>query len=114
MDSLPLSQVGNTQITFLINGGASGADTLSTLWALENQVSFREYRAEWNDLDAPNARIKYTWGKPYNANAGFDRNQKMLDEGKPDVVVAFPGGSGTADMVKRAKEAGVEVIEIEN
>lgn len=36
----------------------------------------------------------------------------MLDEGKPDLVVVFPGGTGTADMVRRAKKAGVEVIEV--
>jgi hypothetical protein len=35
----------------------------------------------------------------------------MLDEGKPNLVVAFPGGTGTADMVQRAREAGNEVIE---
>lgn len=34
------------------------------------------------------------------------------DEGKPDLVVAFPGGSGTADCVRRAKAAGVEVLVI--
>jgi hypothetical protein len=27
--------------------------------------------------------------------AGPLRNQRMLDEGKPDLVVAFPGGGGT-------------------
>jgi hypothetical protein len=36
----------------------------------------------------------------------------MLDEGKPDLVIAFPGGRGTADMVKKARRAGVEVVEI--
>lgn len=41
--------------------------------------------------------------------AGPIRNQRMLDEGKPDLVVAFPGGRGTADMVRRAKAAGVPV-----
>ena len=40
------------------------------------------------------------------------RNQKMLDEGKPDLVVAFAGGRGTADMVRIAKRSGVEVREI--
>jgi hypothetical protein len=34
----------------------------------------------------------------------------MLNEGKPDLVVAFPGGRGTADMVKRARAAGIELI----
>ena len=36
----------------------------------------------------------------------------MLDEGKPDLVVAFPGGKGTADMTRRAREAGIEAIEV--
>ena len=40
------------------------------------------------------------------------RNQRMIAEGAaPDFVIAFPGGLGTADMVERAKAAGVEVIE---
>jgi predicted Rossmann-fold nucleotide-binding protein len=38
------------------------------------------------------------------------RNQQMIDDGKPDVVIAFPGGSGTADMIRRAEAAGVKVI----
>lgn len=36
----------------------------------------------------------------------------MIDEGKPDMVVAFPGGAGTADMVRRAKAADIPVVEI--
>lgn len=36
----------------------------------------------------------------------------MLDEGKPHLVVAFPGGRGTADMIDRARSAGVRVMEI--
>jgi hypothetical protein len=38
----------------------------------------------------------------------------MLDEGKPDLVIAFPGGRGATDMVRRAREAGVETIEIQD
>jgi predicted Rossmann-fold nucleotide-binding protein len=33
-------------------------------------------------------------------------------EWKPDLVVAFPGGTGTADMVAQAKAAGVAVMEL--
>jgi hypothetical protein len=36
----------------------------------------------------------------------------MIDQGRPDLVVAFPGGRGTADMVRRARAAGISVIEI--
>ena len=42
---------------------------------------------------------------------GSARNQYMIATGAPDLVVAFPGGLGTADMVERAKAAGIEVIE---
>jgi hypothetical protein len=36
----------------------------------------------------------------------------MLDEGKPDLVVAFSGGGGTKDMVRRAVQAGVIIHEV--
>ena len=37
---------------------------------------------------------------------------RMLEEGRPDLVIAFPGGRGTADLVARARRAGVEVMEV--
>ena len=51
------------------------------------------------------------WEKHGRA-AGPIRNKLMLDEGRPDLVVAFPGGRGTANMVKQASAASVEVIEV--
>ncbi|MDF3607511.1 DUF2493 domain-containing protein [Paracoccus sp. DMF-8] len=82
--------------TFIIEGGAKGADTLAWLWRKRNLSSDNHLtiEARW-DVD----------GKA----AGPIRNQRMIDEGKPDLVVAFPGGRGTADMVRRAKRAGIEV-----
>jgi hypothetical protein len=38
----------------------------------------------------------------------------MLKEGKPDLVIAFPGGRGTDMMVGLAKDAGVEVLDLRN
>lgn len=83
----------------IINGGAKGADHLSTEWAMTYDTGLKEYPADWDQ---------------HGKAAGPIRNQQMLDEGKPDIVVAFPGGRGTADMVRRAKKAGIEVIEVEN
>lgn len=80
----------------MIHGGASGADTLAGQWALENGVDITVYEADWAKLGPA---------------AGPARNQQMLDDGKPDLVVAFPGGRGTADMVRRAKAGGVRVVE---
>jgi hypothetical protein len=38
----------------------------------------------------------------------------MLDEHKPNLVVAFGGGRGTADMMRRARGAGVEDFEVQH
>lgn len=81
----------------IIVGGAPGADTLAEEWADCFGVRKRVFLANW---------------KAHGKAAGPIRNQRMLDEGKPDLVLAFPGGRGTADMVKRARAAGVRVVEV--
>lgn len=83
-------------IGFLIVGGTSGADYLAWQWADERNVPCGVYNADW---------------KEHGRAAGPIRNQRMLDDGKPDGVVAFPGGNGTADMIVRAKGAGLTVWE---
>lgn len=80
-----------------ISGRASGADKLGERFAKANNCELLVFPADWNKF-----------GKA----AGFIRNQQMLDEGKPDLVVALPGGRGTADMVRRAKKHGIEVAEV--
>lgn len=82
-------------ITSIAHGGATGADSEADLWAKHNRKSVQAFRARWRQE-----------GKA----AGPLRNQRMLDQFQPDVVVAFPGGKGTADMVRRARESGVRVI----
>jgi hypothetical protein len=64
-----------------------------------------------DDQDIPCSVYMADWDG-LGRKAGPIRNQRMLDEGKPDLVIAFPGGRGTADMVRRAREAGVEVVEL--
>jgi len=85
--------------TCLIAGGATGADQMAERWARDRQLPYLIFPAQWYK---------------YEKKAGYLRNKQMLDEGKPDLVIAFPGGKGTAMMVKLAEEAGVEVIKIEH
>jgi hypothetical protein len=47
----------------------------------------------------------------HGKGAGHERNARMLELG-PELVVAFPGGRGTANMIARAERAGVEVMRI--
>lgn len=83
----------------LICGMAFGADTMAYNWAKRHGITVHEFPADW---------------KKYGKAAGPIRNKRMLDEGKPDLVIAFPGGGGTANMVKLAREAGVEVVVVED
>lgn len=84
-------------INEVIEGGARGADQLAHDWAKLNGVQTIAYLADW---------------ETYGYGAGPRRNQRMIDEGKPDLVIAFPGGKGTADCVARARKAGIRVMEV--
>ena len=83
----------------IVNGGYTGADTLATEYAVVNWLPLEVYYPDWG---------------AHGKAAGPIRNQQMLDEEDVDLVVAFPGDRGTADMVRRAKKANIEVIEIES
>ncbi len=82
------------KITELIHGAARGADTLADEWAKENGIKVSAYPADW---------------EKHKKAAGPIRNQKMLDDAKPEAVVAFPGGSGTKDMLLRAQLSGLKI-----
>lgn len=102
-----------THTATIINGYASGADKIARDWALDRGYSVEDYPADWNDIDHPDAIIAINkWGKVYNRNAGFIRNQKMLEYGKPELVIAFPGGGGTQDMVERSLKVNLDVIRV--
>lgn len=78
----------------ILHGGAKGADSLSGEWARGKGLCEMTIPAPWGF---------------FQKNAGPIRNQWLLDFGRPDYVVAFPGDSGTSDMVHRAKGAGLPV-----
>lgn len=84
--------------TFLIEGGAKGADTMALEYALWRGWDWVEFPANWST---------------FHRAAGPIRNQQMLDEGKPDRVLAFHNNfaksKGTADMVRRAEKAKISV-----
>ncbi len=88
---------GEAGITYLCEGGARGADQLAREWAYKEGLPQDTFEADWENQ---------------GSFAGPARNKRMLEEGKPDLVIAFPGGRGTADMVRKARRAGVEVVEI--
>jgi YspA, cpYpsA-related SLOG family len=82
-------------IDCIIEGGAPGADKLAKLYGTNKGICVLTCEANWNK---------------YGKSAGPLRNKWMLDYGRPDLVVAFPGGSGTASMVALAEAACVRVV----
>lgn len=92
LDSIRLSVPLDTLM--IIQGGAKGADALAREWCLQRHVEYVNVPADW---------------EAYGKRAGPLRNLKMVTKYRPHLVLAFPGGRGTADMVKQATGAGVEV-----
>ena len=77
----------------IIEGGYRGADALARKWAADWGCRCITEKADWEQ---------------YGKKAGPIRNREMMKH-KPDLVLAFPGGDGTADMISVAEEAGVPV-----
>jgi hypothetical protein len=89
--------ISEHSITCIVHGGAEGADSLAELWARDWGIERITYRADQ---------------RKHGRAAVAIRNQNMLDAEEPDLVVAFPGEGSTEDMVRRARAAGVLVIEV--
>jgi hypothetical protein len=88
----------------IIDGMAKGTDTFGYNWANEHA-----------DYDVKSERYPADW-ETYGKRAGYLRNVQMLEEGKPDLVLAFTDdlveSRGTSMMVQLATDAGVPVYVI--
>ena len=82
--------------THLIHGNATGADQLADKWAHSHGVQRVSCPADWSH---------------HGRGGGPIRNQRMI-ELRPDLVIAFPGGAGTANMVAQARDANIQVLEV--
>jgi hypothetical protein len=78
----------------IIHGGARGADRLAGEWGKNSGLPVIEVAANWSR---------------YGNAAGSIRNGWMLDLCFPTYAVAFSGGTGTADMVRKCKARHVPV-----
>lgn len=84
-------------VSVVIHGAARGADSLAARWATVRGVEEIACPADW-------ARGGHA--------AGPVRNSDMLRNHKPDIVLAFPGGRGTEDMMRKALAANVTLITV--
>lgn len=82
--------------TIIVHGAARGADSLAALAATQLMLQDEPHPADW---------------KQHGRSAGPIRNREMLETGI-DLVIAFPGGRGTTNMIEKAAGAGVPVVKI--
>lgn len=80
----------------VIQGGASGADRLAREWGERKGKKVFTYEAKWTE---------------HGRAAGPIRNGVMLGAYPAAMVIAFPGGNGTADCVKQALALNRLVLE---
>lgn len=105
----------------IVHGAARGADALAARIAFtEFEMPTEAHIADWRGPCRPECKPGHRRPNPaggqimpadYCPAAGVYRNQEMLESGV-DLVLAFPGGTGTADMVRRARKAGIDVREV--
>lgn len=90
---------GDMPDVVVIDGGARGADAMAYKAAIELRYGSERYFADWTR---------------YGKSAGLRRNERMLKEGHPDLVLAFWDykSSGTRHMIKLAIGAGVHTVVI--
>jgi len=88
------SEYSLKEIDLVMHGGANGLDSQARDWAMKNGIQTASFPANWNY---------------YGKSAGRIRNFCMLSAGQPDFLLAFPGGRGTENCIKTAKNLKIPV-----
>jgi hypothetical protein len=96
-------------LTEIVSGGASGADSLASKYAREKEIPLKVFKPNWQDFSEP-CIIKTNHYGDFNALSGNKRNQLIIDS--CDKVIAFWDGEsrGTKDSINKAKKQNKEVI----
>ncbi len=94
------------KVTLVVSGAAPGADSLGARWSREILGKEPlEFEALWDDLTKQPCKVKYKKnGKPYNALAGFNRNEDIIKN--CDGCIAFFDGysKGTSHSISLCKK----------
>jgi len=97
--------------TEIIQGCANGADKMSA--NIAKSLGLKLISSKDNNDIINNPGFPADWNK-YGRAAGPIRNKQMLDEGKPDLVLAFhsniENSRGTKNMIEQAKKRGIVII----
>ena len=84
------------EISVVIHGGSGFLGIAAEDWAREQRLHVVRYPANWRE---------------FGKRAEAIRNAFMLEDSRPDMLLALPGGNDTADLVAGAFRARVPVID---
>ena len=104
----------NWEITELVSGCARGIDSLGEEVAKELNIPVKQFKPNWNDIEGkPEHLIKSNSYGKYYVLAGHERNTAMRDYAEACIVITN-GSSGSADMIKKAREGNLllKVMEV--
>jgi len=82
------------RIVSIVHGCVTGTDKWASCWACINKIKEERFPANW---------------QMYGKRAGPMRNLQMIQT-KPDLVVAFPGGTGMENLIKIATNHNIKVL----
>jgi hypothetical protein len=88
--------VGVRATEVIVHGDAPGADSLADQWARRNGFHVVRIPAHWDE----------------NAHRAGPMRNAVIAALPLAKLIAFPGGHGTADMVAKARAAGIPVVEV--
>lgn len=93
------------KLLFISGAAVSGPDRMMIEYCKQSGLDYTEIPAKWDDVEASVVKVKYNiHGKPYNALAGFARNQEMADIATHLAAFWDNVSPGTEDMIARAKK----------
>ena len=101
--------------TMIVAGGCIGVDKMAIEYAKEHGFNYVEDYADWNNIKVQGAVIKERvnpWTKKkekYNANAGFQRNERMASYSDALIAINIGNTPGTSNMIKIAKDFNLKV-----
>ena len=97
---------------FITGAASTGADALIIRWCRENDYPWVEFPADWDNVDAPGAVIRFRNGRAYNVRAGFQRNADM-GRVATNLIAWWDGrSSGTRDMISIMRGRGDDTTTI--
>nr|WP_314074728.1 SLOG family protein [uncultured Roseococcus sp.] len=81
-------------VAAVLHGEQPGVAGLAAEWAKQSEIPTELFAAHWQE---------------FQSKAPARRNASMIRYGRPDLLVAFPGGGNTIDLIVRAWRRGLPI-----